>query len=196
MKRDGRKDTSSDLNAITEKAINVLKTSAIDGNKKENSTIDIPNTKSGKKRSKEPKIKKEVLLSKPQVQSSCLFGSSSCQKRKLQRLSAQELKEKGMAWIPKGSAQTPDKDNVHIRGVAQLKEKRWSKIRSLKMRFSPNHRHYWLVHHPFDLQIPCMPMSWNSSLNAFGYPSYSYFDPQMPYGSLYHGGLSPNCYAY
>ena len=83
MKRDGRKDTSSDLNAITEKAINVLKTSAIDGNKKENSTIDIPNTKSGKKRSKEPKIKKEVLLSKTEVQPRCLPGSSNWQKKKL-----------------------------------------------------------------------------------------------------------------
>lgn len=50
MKKDGRKATSSDLNTIAEKLINVLKTSAINGNEKENSAVDIPNTKSGQKR--------------------------------------------------------------------------------------------------------------------------------------------------
>ena len=101
VKKDGRKATSSDLNTIAEKPINVLKTSAINGNEKENSAVDIPNTKSRQKRLKEPKIKKKVPLSKAQAQPRYLLGSSGWQKKKLQRLSAQELKEKGMAWVPK-----------------------------------------------------------------------------------------------
>nr|TKW00367.1 hypothetical protein SEVIR_8G104300v2 [Setaria viridis] len=85
-------------------------------------------------------------------------------KKKLQKLSTQELRKKGMAWVPKGSIQTQNKDDS--------------------------------LHYPFALQMSYMFMSWNSSLDMFGYPSCSYFDPWMPHGSLYYGGLSPNCYAY
>ena len=42
VKRDGHKDTSSDLNKIDEKPIDVLKTSAIDGKGKEKLSVDIP----------------------------------------------------------------------------------------------------------------------------------------------------------
>ncbi|KAG2566616.1 hypothetical protein PVAP13_7NG182100 [Panicum virgatum] len=184
VKKDGRKATSSDLNTIVEKPVNVLKTSAINGNEKENSAVDIPYTKSGQKMLKEPKIKKKVPMSKAQAQP------------RLQRLSAQELKEKGMAWVPKGSIQTQDEDDVYTEGAMQLKKNRMSKRRSSNIRFAPNHRNYWSVHHPFDSQMPYTPVYWNSSMNMFGYPSHSYFDPWMPCGFLYHGGLSPNCYAY
>ena len=144
----------------------------------------------------EPKIKKKMLLSKAQAQPRYLLGSLGWQKKKLQRLSAQELKEKGMAWVPKGSIQTQDEDDVCTEGAMQLKKNRRSKRRSSNIRFAPNHQNYWSVHHPFDLQMSCMPVSWNSSLSMFSYPLHSCFDPWMPYGSLYHGGLLPNCYAY
>jgi len=191
VKKDGRKATSSDLNTIAEKLINVLKTSAINGNEKENSAVDIPNTKSGQKRLNEPKIKKKVPLSKAQAQPRYLLGSSGWQKKKLQ-----ELKEKGMAWVPKGSIQTQDEDDDCTEGAMQLKKNRRSKRRSSNIRFAPNHQNYWSVHHPFDSQMPHTPVYWNSSMNMFGYPSCSYFDPWTPCGSLYQGGLSPNCYAY
>ena len=42
MKKDGRKATNSDLDTIAEKSINVLKTSAINGNEKKNSAVDMP----------------------------------------------------------------------------------------------------------------------------------------------------------
>jgi hypothetical protein len=45
VKRDGCKDTSSDLNTIDEKLINVLRTSAIDGKGKGKSSVDIPSVK-------------------------------------------------------------------------------------------------------------------------------------------------------
>jgi len=196
VKRDGRKDTSSDLNTIDEKPINVLKTSAIDGNKKKNSAIDTPNIRSGQGELKKPKVKRRSPLSRIEAKLSHSFSTSNWQKRKLQKLSAQELKERNMAWVPKGSVPIQDKDDGQAKGGMQLKKKRRSKRRSSNMRFTSNHQTYWSLHHPFHSQIPYMPISWNSSINMFGYPSCSYFDPWMPCGSLYQGGLSLNCYAY
>ena len=159
-------------------------------------SVDISNAKSEQSELKKPKIKKKSLLSRIEAKPSHPFDSSNWQKKKLQKLNAQELKEKNMAWVPKGSIRTQDKDDGQVKGAMQLKEKRRSKGRSSNMRFAPNHQNYWSIHHPFNLQIPHMPMFWNSSLDVFGYPSYSYFDNRIPYGSLYHGGLLPNCYAY
>ncbi|KAG2556977.1 hypothetical protein PVAP13_8NG162400 [Panicum virgatum] len=178
--RDGCKDTSSGLNAIDEKPINVLKTSAIDGNEKKNSAIDILKTKSGQ-RELRLEVKRRSPLSETEAKSSHPL----------------ERKDKNMAWVPKGSIPIQDKDDGQAKGSMQLKKKRKSKRRFSNMRFAPNHQNYWSVHHhPFDSQMPYTPMSWNSSLDMYGYPSYSYFDPWRPYGSLYHGGLLQNCYAY
>ena len=155
-------------------------------------TFDIPNAKFEQSELKKPKTKKKSLLSRIEAKSSHSFSTSNWQKRKLQKLSAQELKERNMAWVPKGSVPIQDKDDGQAKGEMQLKKKRRSKRRSSNIRFAPNHQNYWSVHHPFDSQIPYTPISWNSSLDMYAYPSYSYFDPWMPYGSLYHGGLSPN----
>ncbi|KAG2595672.1 hypothetical protein PVAP13_5KG279087, partial [Panicum virgatum] len=176
VKRDGRKDTSSDLNTIDEKPINVLKTSAIDGNK----------NRSGQGELKKPKVKRRSPLSRIEAKLSHSFSTSNWQKRKLQKLSAQELKERNMAWVPKGSVPIQDKDDGQAKGEMQLKKKRRSKRRSSNMRFTSNHQNYWSVHHPFDSQILYTPISWNSSINMFGYPSHSYFDPRMTYGSFYN----------
>ena len=46
VKNDGRKDTSSDLNKIDEKLIDVLKSSAIDGKGKEKLSVDPLSVKS------------------------------------------------------------------------------------------------------------------------------------------------------
>ncbi|KAG2578009.1 hypothetical protein PVAP13_6NG201400 [Panicum virgatum] len=151
------------LNVIDEKPINVLETSAIDGKGREKLTFDIPNAKSEQSELKKPKIKKKSLLSRIEAKPSHPLDSSNWQKEKLQRLSAQELKQRDMA------RREGPRDDL---------------------------QNYWSVHHPFDLPMSYMPMSWNSSYNMFGYPSCSNFDPRMTYGSLYHGGLSPNCYAY
>ena len=88
VKKDGRKDKCSDLNAIDEKLINVLNTSAIGGQGKEKLNVDIPSVESEQSKLKGPKIKHEVPLSKIEVQPRCLLGSSRWQKKKLQRLSA------------------------------------------------------------------------------------------------------------
>ena len=57
----------------------------------------------------------DVLLSKIEVRPRYLLGLLNWQRKKLHKLSAQELKEKGMAWLPKGSIQTQNKDDVHTK---------------------------------------------------------------------------------
>ncbi|KAG2632931.1 hypothetical protein PVAP13_2NG131703 [Panicum virgatum] len=76
-----------------------------------------------------------------------------------------------------------------IDDVERKEHGRRSKKRSSNMRFAPNHLNYWSIHHPFDSQMPHMPMSWTPSYNMLGYPSYFTFYPWLPYGSLYQGGL-------
>ncbi|RCV26120.1 hypothetical protein SETIT_5G219800v2 [Setaria italica] len=71
VKRDGRKDKSSDLNSIRKK-----------------SAIDSPSTKSEQNKLKTPKNKKRVLLSKTEGKPSHPLGLLNRQKKKPQKLSA------------------------------------------------------------------------------------------------------------
>uniref|UniRef100_K3ZM83 Uncharacterized protein n=1 Tax=Setaria italica TaxID=4555 RepID=K3ZM83_SETIT len=141
VKRDGRKNKSSDLDSISEKIINVLSTLATNGKGKEKSVIDPPRAKSEKNKLKAPKNKKRALLSKTKAKSSYPLGLSNWQKKKLQKLSVPELRKKSMAWVRKGSIQIQNKDD----------EKRRYERRSPKLRFAPNHQNYWSLHHPFAL---------------------------------------------
>jgi hypothetical protein len=196
MKRDGRKDKSLDLNSVNEEPINVFNTSAIGGKGMEKSSVHPPSAKSEQKELKRSKNKRGALQSKTEAKSNHPLGLSNWQKKKLQNLSAQELKMKGMTWILKGSIRTHTGDD-QAKGATQLKEKKRYEKRSSKLRFAPNHQSYWSLPSPFALQMPQMPMFWNSSLDMLDYPSYSYFGPWVPHGSsLYHRGLSPKYYAY
>ena len=84
VKKDGRKGKCSDLNAIDEKPIHVLETSAIDGKGREKLSVDISNAKSEQSELKKPKIKKKSLLSRIEAKPSHPFDSSNWQKKKLQ----------------------------------------------------------------------------------------------------------------
>jgi len=83
VKRGGCKNISSDLNSISKKMIVVSRTSAIDGKAKKKLRVDIPSVKSEQNKLKGLIIKKEVPLSKTEVQPRCLPGSSNWQKKKL-----------------------------------------------------------------------------------------------------------------
>ena len=126
VKKDGRKDASSDLNKIDEKPIDMLKTSAIDGNRREESNVDIPSVKPEQKELSKPEIKKKSLLSRTEAKPSHPLGLLNWQKKTLQGLSAQELKKRNLAWVPKGSAKSQDKIDVQAKDATQLKEKRRS----------------------------------------------------------------------
>ena len=126
VKNDGHKNISSDLNSIDEKPIDMLKTSVIDGNRREESNVDIPSVKPEQKELSKPEIKKKSLLSRTEAKPSHPLGLLNWQKKTLQGLSAQELKKRNLAWVPKGSAKSQDKIDVQAKDATQLKEKRRS----------------------------------------------------------------------
>ena len=80
-------------------------------------SVDISNAKSEQSELKKPEIKKKSLLSRIEAKPSHPLDSSNWQKKKLQKLSAQELKQRNMAWVPKGSIQTQDKDDGPAKGA-------------------------------------------------------------------------------
>jgi hypothetical protein len=97
----GRKKKSSDLNSTIEKPITLLKNSAIDGKEVGKSSINILGAKSEQKKVRVPKVKNDLSLSKTEIKLICSIGLSKWQEKKLQKLSAEKLKEKGLAWVPK-----------------------------------------------------------------------------------------------
>jgi ribosomal protein L7/L12 len=188
MKYDGRKDKSSDLNSTIEKPIKLLKTSANDGKEVEKSSIDVVCAKFEQKKMKVPKIKKELPLSKIEAKPTCSIGLPKWQEKKLQKLNAEKLKEKGLAWVPKRRIQA-QKDDAQASVATKAKERRRFKKQLPSWRFAPNHQNHWSWHHPYSLPMPI----WNSSPGMHGYPSAPYFDPW--YGSICFRGL-PNYFAY
>jgi hypothetical protein len=105
MQYDGRKKKSSDLNSTIEKPITLLKNLAIDGKDMEKSSVDILGAKFEHKKMRVPKIKEDLPLSKTEIKPICSIGLPKWQEKKLQKLSAEKLKEKGLVWIHKRSIQ-------------------------------------------------------------------------------------------
>ena len=67
--------------------------------------------KSEEKKLRVHKAQKELPLVETKSQPRCPLGLSYWRKKELQKLSAQELKKKNMAWVPKNINQ--DKNDVH-----------------------------------------------------------------------------------
>ena len=93
------------MNSTIEKPITLLKNLAIDDKKVQKLSIDIVDVKSEQKKVRVPIIKEEFPLSKKRTKQRCSLGLSKWQKKKLQNLSAEKLREKGLAWAPKKSVQ-------------------------------------------------------------------------------------------
>lgn len=197
VKRDGRKDKSSVLDSNNEKPINVLETSATISEKMKQLCTDNLDVESEQKKLKVPKVKDKLLQFTRESQPRYPLGLSNWEKKKLQRLSAQELKEKNMAWVPKGSVQTQDNnDGAQVKGATEAKLNKGARRKLPSQRFLPYHQNYWLFHHPYAFPLPLMPNSWSSSLGMFEYPPCSYFYPPFElHEAPYHGGLLPNYYA-
>ena len=60
---------------------------------------------------------------------------------KVARKEIKKLKEKGLAWVPKGSIQT-QKDDAQASGATKAKERRRFKKQLPSWRFAPNHQNY------------------------------------------------------
>jgi hypothetical protein len=101
VKYDGRKDKSLDLNSTIEKLITLPKNSVIDGKEVGKSSINILGAKSEQKKMRVPKVKNDLPLSKIEIKPICSTSLPKWQEKKLQKLSAEKLKEKGLAWVPK-----------------------------------------------------------------------------------------------
>jgi hypothetical protein len=123
VKYDGQKKKSSDLNSTIEKLITLLKNSTIDGKEVGKSSIDILGVKSEQKKVKVLKVKNDLPLSKTEIKPMCSIGLPKWQEKKLQKLSAEKLKEKDLAWVPKGSIQA-QKDDAQASGATKAKKRR------------------------------------------------------------------------
>jgi hypothetical protein len=153
VKYDGRKKKSSDLNSTIDKPVTLLKNLAIYGKEVGKSPIDILGAKSEQKMVRVPKIKKDLSLSKIEIKPICSIGLSKWYERKLQKLSAEKLKEKGLAWVPKRSIQA-QKNDAQASGATKAKDRRRFKKQLPSWRFAPNHQNHWSWHHTYSLPMP------------------------------------------
>jgi hypothetical protein len=70
-----------------------------------------------------PKVKNDLPLSKTEIKLIYSIGLPKWQEKKLQKLSTEKLKEKGLVWVPKGSIQ-PHKDDAQACVETKVKERR------------------------------------------------------------------------
>jgi hypothetical protein len=175
VKKDNRKDKSSDLNSCITEPEEVLDTSASNTQTIEKSASDSPGTKSGLKKPNVPKQPRSPL-------------GLSIRHKRLEKLSAEELEMGGMTWASNGSSQDPGKDDAFGRSGAKANTKKKASTRRLGERFAPAQQSYWSLHRPYSSAMP-----YTSSQGTFGYRLWHHF---APYASLYYGGLQPNYYAY
>ena len=95
IKKDGRKCATSDLILKDKEPIKVLTLATKDNEMSQSSA------KSKENKLKVHKVKQEFPLLQTKSQPGCPLGLSYWRKKELQKLSAQELKKKNMAWVPK-----------------------------------------------------------------------------------------------
>ena len=130
---------------------------------------------------------------KKESQPRCPLGLSYWQKRELHKLSAQELEERNMAWVPKGSAQNKNYVQASItRSAAKVKKEKCENYEGPSRRF----QHLWSTHYPYSVTMPLMPMPWNSSSGMIGNPQWAYFNPWMQYNFLRHERVLPSHYTF
>ena len=110
VKRDGRKSATSDLISNEKEPIKVL-TLATKGKEVKQSIDKNQSAKSEENKLRVHKAQKKLPLVETKSQSRCSLGLSYWQKKELQNLSAQELRKRNMAWVPKRINQ--NKNNVH-----------------------------------------------------------------------------------
>lgn len=196
VKKDNRKDKTSDLNANCEKPNVTKDISANNGKDVKQQVANARSVKSEPKESKFLKIKHELPKLKSKAQPRCPLGLSNWQVTKLHKLSAEDLKKKKMAWVPKGSVQARDKIDNQVKSAKAPNKMKATRSLLPSQMSTPNHHNHWSANAPCSTSTLSLPKSWNPPSGMFGYPSWPNFDPWLFYGSLYHGGLFPNYYMF
>ena len=110
VKRDDRKCATSDLISKNKEPIKVL-TLATKGKEVKQSIDKNQSAKSEENKLRVHKAQKELPLVETKSHSRCSLGLSYWQNKELQNLSAQELRKRNMAWVPKRINQ--NKNDVH-----------------------------------------------------------------------------------
>ena len=186
MKYDGQKKKSSFLNSTVEKPITLLKNPAIDGKEVKKSSIDILGAKYKQKKVRVPKIKKDLLLSKTEIKQICSIGLPKWQENKLQKLSAEKLKERHGCLKEEFNLK-----RMMFKQVVQQKQRREGDSRN-NCQVRGLHQIIKIIGHGI-IHILCLCLCGIHPLVCNGYPLASYFDPWC--GSLSYGGL-PNYFTY
>jgi hypothetical protein len=122
VKKDNRKAKTSELNPCIIEPEEVLDTLASSTQTIEKLASDSLDTKSELKKPNVPKQPRSPL------------GLSIWHKR-LEKLSAQELKARGMTWAPNGSSQDPGMDDAFGRSGLSANKRRKASTRRLGERF-------------------------------------------------------------
>ncbi|KAE8787367.1 hypothetical protein D1007_38684 [Hordeum vulgare] len=124
VKRDGRKSGIYDLISNEKEPIKKL-TLANKGDE-----ASQPSAEFEEKKLRVHKDKKEFPLNETESQTRCPLDLSYWQKKKLQKLSAQELKMRNMEWVPKGGNQKKSdvKDLIATNTTKEKKEKNESVV--------------------------------------------------------------------
>ena len=135
------------------------------------------------------KVKQELPLLQIKSQLGCPLDLSYWQKKELQKLSAQELEKRNMAWVPKGNIQNKDYVRASFtRSATKVKKEKSESYEGPSRRF----QHLRSTHYPFSSTMSLMPMPWNFSSGMIGYPQWAYFKPWMQYNFLHHERVLPN----
>ena len=115
--------------------------------------------KSEEKKLRVHKAKKELPLAKTKPQPRCPLGLLYWQKKKLQNLSAQELRQKNMTWVPKRI--NHKKNDVHTSiatSTIKVKKEKDGSNKQLSQRCASQHQNFRLAHHSFSSTMPLMPL--------------------------------------
>ena len=186
VKRDGRKSATSAMISNDKESTKLL-TLAIEGNEASQSSAK----SEGKKRVH--KVKQELPLLQTKSQPGYPLGLSYWQKKKLQKLSAQKLKKRNMAWVPKESIQNKNYVRASFtRSAAKVKKENSENYEGPCRRF----QHLWSTHYTYSSTMPLTPIPWNSSSGMIGNPQWAYFNPWMQYNFLHHERLLSNHYTF
>jgi hypothetical protein len=142
VKRDNRKDKSSDLSSSDKKSNVTITNSANIGKDVKQQFDDAQAAKYEPMKLEVSKVERKLPMPKSKAQLSHPLGLPNWQMRRLQKLNVEELKAKNMAWVPKQSVQVHGKKDNEIKGAKETKRRRATKDHSPSQGFAPNHQNY------------------------------------------------------
>jgi hypothetical protein len=130
VKRDNRKDKSSDPFSSHTKPNMTITTSANINKDVKQQFGDVQDAKSEPMELEVSKVERKLSMPQSKAQLSHPLGLPTWQMRKLQKLNAKELNAKNMACVSKQSVQIHSKKDNEMKGAKETKRKRATKDQS------------------------------------------------------------------